>query len=221
MAIKTWESSVYNNETHKWDEIPADRRDVKITHQGLVLKTWTQDVQIMSDVFDVDLMALVWDPETKAAVKRHVCCLGYAGLSTAGGRVEVDATPEVQAQYATWKAEQDRIAAEREAGEKRRTKSPGKVVRIVAGRPVGPDKKTVKKGTYGLLFWLGTQHYNGRSATRVGVAITNRKNDQGLFADVVWTYSQNIEVVGVESDEAMAAAIEAFETGAQIPAQAA
>ncbi len=59
----------------------------------------------------------------------------------------------------------------------------GDRVRVVKGRKV-------PKGTEGTAFWIGSNHYG----TSVGVALSDRKDDRGRFADVQFIAWANLEV---------------------------
>lgn len=55
-------------------------------------------------------------------------------------------------------------------------------------------------GTEGVIFWLGnTQKYGpsrwAKTVTKIGIALDDTKDARGRYANVVWTYIQNVEVV--------------------------
>lgn len=136
---------------------------------------------------DSDFYALVWDGEKLTNVEYDTT--RYAG----GGSATVDATPEVIATANAWAYKTLRRVAWKGYVERLRKPRKGDVVEVVRGRKL-------PVGTRGKLFWLGeAKTYGGysawskKSSTRVGVALDETKDAAGRYANVGWTYLENLE----------------------------
>lgn len=152
------------------------------------------NVRKMSDIWADDFYMVVW---TGTGTKRVFTHSNFE-LQGPAADARVDATPEVKAAYAEWKAEQDRIAAERaetarkaeaERREKdceRMVKCPvvGSTVRVVKGRKV-------PVGTEGVVTWKGDDRYTG--GTRIGI--------QDASGKVHYTNTDNAERIDVVKPE--------------------
>jgi len=193
------------------------RKD-ETTYTDRVCKVKSAEERIMSDVWEIVTRALVYTPETKGRrqgeygpvqesdyIWVHV---GVSGNYLFSGAATVDAPADIIARWETMEA--DRIereeTAQREATARaiRQQVTSGKVVRVNRGRKV-------VKGTVGKVFWEGN---NGYGAT-VGLALTPRTGPKvgrngrtyESFLDVVFVAATNVDVVGWESDDAMATAL--------------
>jgi hypothetical protein len=116
---------------------------------------------------DSDFYAVAWDAEKGES--REV---GYATTRgwTYNNSASVDATPEVLAAYAAYRAERQRQAAEDAAAIEAEVPREGRHVRVAKGRKV-------PVGTEGTVFWYGTDKYaarrnwlldDGRAGYRIG-----------------------------------------------------
>jgi hypothetical protein len=194
-----------------------------VTFEGRVCIVKTECERIMSDVWEDVTRALVYTPETRGTMPKWAWKLqdsDYVWLAvkthgemySAKTHAEVDAPAEIIARY--HEQNNARIAAEKaayeaeQARERRLQITKGKVVKVVKGRKVA-------KGTTGLVFWEGN---NGYGPT-VGIALTpaqgQRQGNNGKtyngYLNVVFISTLNLEVVGSDSDEGIAAAVTAWE----------
>lgn len=205
MAIETWSNRVYNKVTECWESVPARTLNHKVAYEGRVLKTWAGDARPMSDVYCTAIYALVWNDDGPEQVLCYYCDFD---CSTTSGDVKVDAPYEVALAYENWVQERDRKDREARESEERQRIAKGKVVVFKAKTPKGVAPKS------GLVFWTRVSSsgpsWAGGSTLRLGVALTNRKNPDGTYADVEWTTSGRVKVVGSESDAALAAAVAEF-----------
>ena len=122
-------------------------------------------------------------------------------VSGEGESITVDATADQiqaykdkvdadkKARMEAYQAEQVRIEAV--------TVRKGKKVRVISGRKVA-------KGTEGIVFWMKEMVFSprfkngynkGADAVQIGIALYDTKNARGGFANVAWTYLNNVEVV--------------------------
>lgn len=162
---------------------------METSHVGLVL-----GVEERNGYDDSDFYAIVWDP-----VKGCPDRIEYATTRgwTYPNHASVDASPDVKAAYQRYlnieAVKAQTLADEIEA------KKPGigKKVRVVRGRKV-------KIGTEGVIFWSQEQTFTprfkhgwrkGPDTVKIGIAITDERNDHGRLVNVVWTYAKNVEVV--------------------------
>jgi hypothetical protein len=162
---------------------------------GAVVRLFTREEQIMSDVWATVSYAECWD-----AVNGRLVSEAYSnsefGYHIHHISVEVDATAETLEAVAAFKAEQvrkeaARKEAAREAERQVELKTPrvGKIVVVARGRKV-------PKGTTGVVIWYGPgKAYSGPAPMRVGV-----KDSTG---EVHWTDAKNVDVI--ETDTAKAA----------------
>lgn len=152
---------------------------------GATLSQYSNVERIMSDVWDSVGYVDCWN---EAEQRVETICIGCGDLSQQIVEVEVDATPEIVAKAAAWKAEQKRQADERarayKAEQEARTFRSGKRCKVVRGRKV-------PLGTEGVIFWMGHDNYGKR---KLGIATTERK-ENGRYADVVWTAESNCELL--------------------------
>jgi hypothetical protein len=168
-------------ETRKLSEPVADmlkEMEVKETHVGLVLETFSRTDQLMSDVWATGFYAKVWNPETLAPEN---VSLGNSEFGVHKAAV-VDASPETKRAFLLYEVKEAHGKLLKELRERlwrvRNEKfklAKGKFVRVVRGRKV-------PKGTEGYLFWMGT----GTWGERVGL-----KDKAGT---VHWTAASNVEV---------------------------
>lgn len=203
MAIETWTDRVYNNETARWESVPARTVNYVVAHEGMVLETWAGDSRPMSDVYCTSVYARVWTPDGPEVVHCYYCDFDCA---TGYGAVKVDASFEVAQAYQNYLDEKARKEREARESAARQDIVKGKVVVFKAKTPKGVTPKS------GLVFWsrcsASGPSWAGGSTLRLGVALTPRKNPDGTYADVEWTTSGRVKVVGSESDAALAAAVE-------------
>ena len=159
------------------------------SHIGQVVETGRFEYQ-MSDYSEFGRYAIVLKAD---GTYEHIN--GYDLQAT------VDATPEqVQAhrdhQVAVAAAAVAKVQADAAALEAR-TPRQGKKVRVVRGRKV-------PKGTEGVIFWTQEQVFSprfqngyrhGPDSVKIGIALDDTRNARGWYANVVWTYMANVEVV--------------------------
>ena len=158
---------------------------LETTHVGLVL--WVGEHNFHDDS---DFYAIVWNP-----IKGCPEEIEYATTRawTYPNHAFVDATPEVKAAYQAYlgveaeKARLERITIEA------KTPGIGKKVRVVKGNKVAV-------GTEGVIFWVGLAKKYGPSrwvkpVTKIGIALDDTKDARGRYANVVWTYIDNVEVI--------------------------
>lgn len=147
-----------------------------VEYAGAVLKTGSETIRIMSDVWATGYYALVWTGTGVAKVS--------TGNSEFGSdtTVTVDATPEVVAAANDWLLAKK--VAELKAAHAASVSRTAALATVVAkGKEVTVVKgRKVPKGTTGTVIWIGDGHYG----TRVGV-----KDAAGT---VHWTAKSNVEV---------------------------
>lgn len=134
--------------------------------------------RIMSDVYDWVLRVVVIEDD--GTYGNHSGSYNF--------EAKVDASPE-QLQAYQDKLTADRIAElnrsiERNRLQEAKTLRNGKTVKVVRGRKV-------KIGTQGLLFWMGDSPWG----KKVGIALSDKKDEKNRYSDVAWTYAANVEVV--------------------------
>lgn len=179
MAI-TW--TKYKTGTHHTDK---DIVRTWTTHEGLVVsEPWSREERVMSDIYASVTYCHVWNPEKgKAEV---VDLRSDFDLRTVFGVSTVDAPQDILDIYNS-KMEEDK----RRAQEAKRVRSlerlrkmaedafnrpeKGKVMQVVRGRKVA-------KGTVGEVFWMD----NPRNPSRVGLALSERRDSRGRLLDVAW-----------------------------------
>lgn len=186
---------------YKRSDDDLNKFEVKgVTHEGLVLDTAYRSVErVTSDEYADVFYVLVWN-EKKSEPERIRLGTNYH-RSVLPADAVVDAPADIMEAWADYSAEQERLRkeAEAKAAEARRIaalKEPrkGRKVTVVRGRKVA-------KGTTGFVFWDGP----GRYGWRVGIATSMRRDDEGNFADVVWTAASNCdaEIGDINSEAAV------------------
>jgi hypothetical protein len=135
------------------DTYTIDGRELvrEISYVGCVL-----ELREENGYNDSDFYARVWDhAEGKSKEIMYATTRGW----TYANHAVKDATDEVKALY---KAEQERLAAERKArhdAELAKMPSKGKTVKVIAGRKL-------PKGTQGVVFWIGLDSFKEARAAR-------------------------------------------------------
>lgn len=117
---------------------------------------------------------------------------GEIGCSTVDDmfrpEVTVDASPEMQEKARLWLREKVKAyipgLVESHSHDRAQTITKGDTVRVVKGRKI-------PKGTVGKVFWKGETRFGWS----VGVALSDRKDASGKYADVAFTSPSNLEVV--------------------------
>lgn len=134
---------------------------------------WISQRPAIMDSYYSDYYMNVWDAEAKATKEIFL-------FTDRAEKVEVlynvDATPEVKAEYEAMKAEREYQALVAEQERRERIPGRGKTLKVVRGRKV-------PKGTVGTCIWTG----NGQWGERVGLKTAS--------GEVHWTAMSNVEVV--------------------------
>jgi len=157
------------------------------THEGLVMDTYTRCDRVMSDIYSDERYASVWNPEKNRVEAVHLG--GAFELNTKSGDAVVDILPkyleihigQVEAdQKAREEAYRKRMAEEahKRALDAHNAPEKGKVMRVVRGRKV-------PQGTTGKVFWIGDG--------RVGLALSDEKDERGWHKDVAWVNAAYLE----------------------------
>ena len=154
------------------------------TYAGKVVEVYSKVIQVMSDMWDDEIRAVVLEDDGTYSTKS----IGYRDFARDNDQAKVDATPEQIEVYKTFKANEEaaykaRMAAEAAAKETATVKV-GKMIHVVRGRKVA-------KGTAGLVFWLGHNQW-GKS---VGFRTSDNKGADGRWSDVHFTSLGNVEVL--------------------------
>lgn len=160
----------------------------KVTFEGAVLTTRERNWHDDSDFY-----AVVWNDEKKEIANIEYDSTRYAG----GGTAWADATPEVVAKANAYAYAKLRRLVWGDYLKGLRKPEKGDMVTVVAGRKV-------PKGTKGRLFWVsGPRYYGGvmtrrgalggKTATKVGIALTEDKDETGRYTNVAWTYLENLD----------------------------
>jgi hypothetical protein len=158
----------------------------RTTHHGLVLS-----LEERNGYHDSDFYAIVWNPETRSPETiEYATTRGW----TYPAGANVDASDEIREEYRAWadqRAEERREArAKREAADP----TPGKRVRVVAGR--GPHGfEGTWQGTEAVIFWRGAYkfatYYRNRPDDphnqRIGLRLEDGRR--------VYTALTNVEVI--------------------------
>jgi hypothetical protein len=191
---------------------------------ALIHETVTHD---MSDycLYSEHLRVHAWDEEKcalvvfDAVVSEQREASRYSSHVTGLGTMwQVDATPEVLDKVKDWcftvaapnaakmmaeRAYNSVIAShDKKVAELRNPKvAKGRLVEIVAGRKY-------PRGTKGKVFWMG----ENRWGTSVGIATTERKDETGRYADVIFTSPSNLMAFAATEEIAKADAIDAEKT---------
>lgn len=143
---------------------------------------------------------IVWNPAKGQAEQVVVYSRPYS-YNSISSPFQVDASPEYQAAYAKWYAETylpPVVAAKAKADVQSETRKlderidsiqnevkRGSLVTVVRGRKYA-------HGLTGKAFWMGEDRFGG---TKVGVALSDRKDGQGRNADVMWIAMTNLSKV--------------------------
>ena len=158
-------------------------KDGSESYVGQVVKVYSKEERVMSDMWDTAFYAVV-----RVSGFYEVKSLGYRDFCQNNDVATVDAAPEEIAAYEAFvKAESEAAAKKRqeEADAKERiTVNIGKMVEVVRGRKVA-------KGTIGQVFWMGQNQYGWT----VGLRTSDKLDEKGRFADVVFVAKGNVEVV--------------------------
>jgi hypothetical protein len=163
---------------------------MQTTHRGLVLGTYERN-----GYDDSDFIAVVWNPNAgKPEDIEYASTRGWSYPCHA----EIDAPPGIMAAYQDYLNEerdrQTRLLQAREAS----IPKVGKHVKVVRGRKV-------PLGTEGIIFWMKDQYFsprfrngyrrNGPDSIKIGIALDETRDARGRYANVVWTYAANVEVL--------------------------
>lgn len=162
----------------------GDMRNYVTFGKGLVLH-WGSDRSIGGDPTNG---VMVWHPVKKKPVGHG---WQYADMVRDSNEIlEVDATPEIKAEYEAYQAEKERLRKEAHqrykeqvAREREKVPARGKFAKVVRGRKVS-------KGAVGEIFWIQPLH-QARWGQSVGLELANGTR--------VFTYLKNIEVIKPEA----------------------
>lgn len=196
VTYNTWHSE-YEPKYRSWTERHVDE------FKGAVVGIDTTTVQVMSDIWEYQTHATVWD-ETKGELRTLFLSAENTKPEEQGSAV-VDATPEVlvkvrayltRKNYESYKANLLRTAQETAVRPEK-----GKTVKVVSGRSF--------KGTVGKVVAIIARPYNMgyRSVmqNKLGVATSDRTIKVTLgrktfdrYLDVVWVWARNVEVQNPE-----------------------
>ena len=156
--------------------------------EGRVIGVYMRDYRAMSDVYTYATFASVWN----GTCIEEVLVNANFECDCSCGNAQVDATTEVLASVAAFKAEAEakelaRVAAlrERAAEEARKRPDKGRTVKVVRGRKV-------PIGTVGVVFWAGIDGYGTQ---KIGIATSDRKDASGRYIDAVFTAAKNCEAI--------------------------
>ena len=156
----------------------------KVSFVGAVLDTGE-----MNGYNDSDFYAVVWDEERQTIHRVEYDSTRYAG----GGSAVIDATDEVKEKASAYVYKELLELWNRKNEETSKIPIKGNRVRVVSGRKV-------KIGTEGILFWLDFPRRHSPShwaptSQKVGIALSEEKDETGKYINVVWTYISNLEVI--------------------------
>jgi len=154
-------------------------------HEGLVVHKYSREERVMSDVYDICHYALVWDIEKGETFRVSLGC----SLSIGAPSAVVDAPKDVRDAYEAYKALEEAksrlYSANKRVRENREGSLKGwnepkkdRVMKVVRGRKV-------PQGTVGRVFWLRDG--------RVGLALTEEKDESGKLKDVAWVNADYLE----------------------------
>lgn len=162
----------------------------EIKYEGCVVRLFSKEERIMSDVWAYVDYAIVWDATEEKFLTIVTGNSEFSGGFQAAVK-KIDATSEVFEYYEAYlcgiqfrTAEGHNDSAYARELEIRRTITKGKTVRVNRGRKV-------PQGTQGVVFWMK----DDRWGTRLGIATSDRKNDRGYHADVTWVAASNCDVI--------------------------
>lgn len=196
-------------------------------HDGKVIKTEVRCDQVMSDVWENNLYALIHLPETAGKVietswghkytqeREYVWIrVGQGGYDMDMSEVKIDAPEELKQKYERdekfYQAEKAHKARMQRRLEERHRINKDSIVEVVSGRKV-------KKGTFGRVFWFGQNQWG----TQLGIALTPEKGNQrkgdkeykNVYINTQFTSQSNCRVVGAESELNLFLAAYAWEKG--------
>lgn len=159
---------------------------------GCVVAVEHRSERIMSDVWDTCVYAVYYDVQSGGFREKHLYTAGDAPRVECKKTATVDATDDIKEAYKVWKMgnqlRQDMVwydKREEEAAYERKRPGRGKWVEVYKGRKV-------KKGTKGYVFWEGVDNWGN---VKVGIAVSERKDSRGRFADVEWTAMSNVRLI--------------------------
>jgi hypothetical protein len=166
------------------------KKEVSESHHGQVVGMVSEDVRVMSDVWEWQTFAIVFDETT----------CGFERILVSGGnwrpleshKAVVDATPEILEVYDIWK--KGKLFRTHECGyDERERKTYIERTTVSNGKWVVVDKgRKVPKGTKGIVFWSGIDNWGN---LKVGIATTPRKDARNRYADVVWCAASNCKIL--------------------------
>lgn len=157
-------------------------RTGEVLYTGCVLLQGHREVRVMSDVYSETYYVLVWNPETKETFTVNLYTIGFGSSNEA----EVDATPEVLAAWAAYRAEKAAQAAR--ADYARRCEDAR--LRLLVPKLGCPAKvvkgRNVPIGTEGLVTWEGDMRFG----FRVGITDSSGKLHYTNSSNVVRVVEQ-------------------------------
>lgn len=177
------------NKPGEWGGDPCAKRTplfMETKHEGLVVGECER-----SSSGDSDYYAVIWNDEK--AEPYEVLYASTRGWTYPNSAI-VDATGEVREKYDKYIEKMNAISnvnnIKREISafvEDVKIPSKGKVCKVVRGRKV-------PVGTTGLLFWTGGDY------GKCGLALDDKRDSKGRYANIAWTYIKNVEVEDWETD---------------------
>jgi hypothetical protein len=184
MPITTWK--VPHDADYRWHPREEDKTT---TYVGCVVATYTDVKRVMSDIYSDVYYAIVWD-EAEATFK-HVQYSSAFECDARRGVATVDADAGMLLRH---KAKLRAEAKRREDEDLARRQKLANVRREAEhNRPVSGKRMIVFKGrkvplgTTGLVFWVRDG--------RIGLRTSDRKDNSGKWADIVWVNESNLKNV--------------------------
>lgn len=170
-------------------------REAVTSHAGMVLRRYTGDIQYMSDVYGTALYADVFVPSTDPTVigfvQKILVDSGWSGGFGLEGECEVDAdfgTRFAAALAVTIAQIKSDIARSEDAAFALHNEIvKGKRMRTTVTRGKNANKE-------GIVFWIGGDAYG----VKVGLALSDKRDDRGRYTDVVWVRGENGKLVNAE-----------------------
>lgn len=162
--------------------------NVKTSHQGCVVRVYTDDYRAMSDIYTTAKFADIWCTETSSVRYRYMFDSGLHPEDPKHGDANVDINEGPhRAAYAAYlekveAARQRKIEDERAAAEAQLLHRPEKGKRMVVVRG-----RKVKPGTVGVVFWIRDG--------RVGLDVTGERDTKGYVKDPVWVNGDYLQAV--------------------------
>ena len=186
-------------DTHKWE---LDTR-----YEGAVLEVGSRTVQVMSDIWDTEFYAKVWNEATGKPLDVSLYYVNESSSEkTKACKATVDATSDVREKYDRYVRNRaidynyGRAVAATEEAVMRIAK--GDIVKVVRGRS--------GKGTVGkvVVEYLGTYNagYHSSNEYKYAIATSDRtetaytkdgQHEYQRHLDVVWAWARNVEKVNV------------------------